>query len=106
MLKHGTTDTDSSWSTVEGILLSFAEPAIGIICACLPVMWPLFKRTVNAMSTKGGSGAGSKATENWSAGKTGQWSALEGEERRGQSDIKTTHSVDVSYSMNDLRDPR
>jgi hypothetical protein len=103
MLKDGTTDTDSSWSTVDGILLSFAEPAIGLICACLPIMWPIMKSSVKTVTTKSKSVLGSVSTRtNRPEGKSRDWSVLTDDQQRNRPDIHIMHDLEVSYGKTDI----
>lgn len=44
-------------------MLAFTEPCIGIMCACLPAMWSLF-RNIRGRSTQGSSGKRSKSSYN------------------------------------------
>lgn len=100
MLKHGTTDTDSSWSEVNGILLSFGEPSIGILSACLPVMWPLFKRSVRVWTTSSWSLVGRGTAD------SKQWRSLKDDERPvymvHQSQIRVDREIEVSYPLDEM----
>jgi hypothetical protein len=103
MLKQGTTDTDSSWSTVDGILLSYAEPTIGIICACLPVMWPLVRISISVVITKSKTVLGSKVTKSkWSEGRGRHWNALKGEEQYKGPEVDTLQDVEGTYIMESM----
>ncbi|PGH26725.1 hypothetical protein AJ80_01671 [Polytolypa hystricis UAMH7299] len=63
MLEHNTTSSDPTWSIAPVFVWSCVEPFIGIVCACLPTLAPLFRRwwttTVTARGSNSGENTGS-----------------------------------------------
>lgn len=58
MLERNTQSIDPVWGIAPVYVWSSVEPFVGIICACLPTLSPLFKRIWNARKTQiGSSGA-------------------------------------------------
>ncbi|PWY89877.1 hypothetical protein BO70DRAFT_384888 [Aspergillus heteromorphus CBS 117.55] len=54
------TDVDVTWNLGNVFIWSSIEPSIGIVCACLPVLQPLFRTIIN----RAGAGPGPKPPPN------------------------------------------
>ncbi|KAA6412448.1 MAG: hypothetical protein FRX48_03439 [Lasallia pustulata] len=47
--KLKTTDVDLTWLEADAAMLAFVEPCLGIICACLPTMRPIFGKHASGL---------------------------------------------------------
>ena len=50
-LKTTSTGVDSTYEEIDGLIWTVAECAVGLICACLPVMRPLFRSSLDKMKS-------------------------------------------------------
>ncbi|KAK6837706.1 hypothetical protein P875_00064969 [Aspergillus parasiticus SU-1] len=61
-LNRNTHSDDATWSVAPVFVWSCVEPSIGIVCACLPTLSPLFRRWWSSMITGKSGSASAKQT--------------------------------------------
>ncbi|PYH91603.1 hypothetical protein BO71DRAFT_401244 [Aspergillus ellipticus CBS 707.79] len=89
-------DVDVTWNLGNVFIWSSVEPSIGIVCACLPVLQPLFRNIIN----RAGSGPKAPGTKGTKGVRFTPdiMSKFQGEDRRQRRDdeaILTTTSIHV-----------
>ena len=67
---------DSTWTGVQLMIWTTAEPGVLIICACLPTIWPLFVRFVlGPLQLRSKTQAGSNPSNNPESKTPAPWTA-------------------------------
>lgn len=63
VLNNNTHSDDATWTIAPVFLWSCVEPFLGIVCACLPTLSPLFRRWWSTLITQKLSSSGKKSED-------------------------------------------